>query len=198
MKRYLILMILTMMLISTKVEATEYSQYLPGGKNYLDEQNITFTSSSMFTNDAIMVKPDTFYTLTLPGTDLLTEDIFLHIEGSTTYLDDNITLLDECVVELQDVHCTFKTTVSENSLSIIIDSVDVLSYYTHYGFEYFQLEEGTSSTSYEAYIPPEIDNIEPIFTGSGAFIKSYRDQISLTEIIQQHIEVIDEIDGNLN
>ncbi|MBN2604220.1 MAG: Ig-like domain repeat protein [Bacilli bacterium] len=198
MKRYLVLIIFTMMICSMKVKATDLSIYLPGGKNYLDENNMIFSSGMMYSDDAFTVKADTDYTLSLPSTYFLDGIILVQIGGVETYINGDISSNSKCVVEQQDVHCTFKTAIDEDALSITVQNQDLISYHNFYGFVGFQLEEGVSSTSYEPYIAPFVDSIDPSFSGSGAYIGSYKDQLTLSEIIQEHIEVVDEIDGNLN
>lgn len=183
--------------MTTKVAATELSAFLPDGKNYLDEQNMSITSSGMSSKDPIRVKANTSYTLTLPGLFFISDDIFIRIEGETVYANDDINDLSNSVVEEQDVHVTFQTSASEEFLSLTIYSTDLIYFYNSYGFDIFQLEEGSNSTSYEEYVAPWVDTSNPTFYGSGAYIGSYQDQKPLEDIIEEHIEVIDEIDGNL-
>ncbi len=196
-KKTIVVMMIIFILSLREVNATEFSAYLPGGKNYLDVANMIFDGNTIMSDDSILVKPSTEYTLSFPGFDLIGENIYLEISGLSTYLIGDTTNIDTCITEPQQVICHFTTNSTEDLLYIEINSPDLESFYNYYGFVGFQLEEGPINTNYEEYIAPYIDTTTPEFSGVGAFITSYQNYESISSIINNHIVAYDDIDGDL-
>ncbi|MGS0971768.1 MAG: hypothetical protein ACVCEJ_00775 [Candidatus Izemoplasmataceae bacterium] len=200
MKRKGFLFLVMMLLaITIKTQAATYSNYLPGGKNYLNPENFRLSNQTIETKEAFKVLPSQTYTLTYPGDDMFF-DSHVTIGGGSgaTYADGIAMGLSQCDVDQYFVTCTFTTNSNETALYLRVTSTGAPQFYNYYGLGEMQLEEGSFSTSHEAYIAPEIDVSEPTFSESGAFILSYLDQTPIEVIIGNHITVHDEIDGDLS
>lgn len=199
MKRKIgVIAILVSMFSIVGVKGATYTGYLPGGINYIDENNLNVTNDVMSTISPFLVKPNTTYTISFPGTGMIGETLFLNLVGSITYYDGTINDEASCFVDQQGSWCTFDTTIDEDYLSFTISSLDISGYYNYYGLIGFQLEEGNSSTNYVKYISPIEDVVDPIFSGVGAYIKSYKTYESIDDIIDNHITVQDEVDGDIS
>lgn len=196
MKKGIVVLTIIYLLSLMNVEATIESGYLPGGKNYLDYNNFTVSSTYLQTNDPIRVKPNTIYTLTLPSSDVL-GNTRIYLYGSEEYLYDYVYNHDECY-EVDDKNvCTFNI-LDDEFIEIEIEG-DTIGLYDHYyQFEIYQLEEGSVSTEYEEYIAPIYDTSSPEFNATGAYITSYKDFSTLQEIISSHVYSIDDVDGDIS
>jgi hypothetical protein len=181
-----------------EVKATEFSSYLPGGKNYLDESNMVFGDNIWSSDDDFLVKGNTTYTLSMPGEARIGSEGYIQIIGEEYYLSGYLNDIEECTIEGELISCSFTTTASESLVSLTIAANDLSMYYGYYQFDEFQLEEGSVSTSHEEYINPLIDTTNPEFTGSGAYITSYQSSESISSIIADHIYAIDDIDGDIS
>lgn len=175
--------------------------YLPGGKNYLSEDNFLITNNHYECQDPFLVKPYTEYTLTLPRgyIDFDIDDIEL------TFFDDNnsVGFLDIDSNDLEHYNdgdndwffYNFQTPSNVNYLSIIFD--DLYEYFLHYGFSETQLEEGEIFTGYEPYIEGGImDTAAPYFQNAGTVISYYDSPITVSEI-QNSLTAYDAVDGNV-
>jgi len=179
------------------VSAEVFSNELPGGKNYINPENIIVQGEQMITIENIFVKSDQSYTLSFPNRDMLGEDIYVLIEGEETYIEE-YPIDTICSEEYNMISCTFTTTPTETSIAFEIQGELIELFYSYYDFENFQLEEGTIRTEYEEYISPYNDSLGPEFSGSGAFITSYNSALSIQEIVSSHIVAYDEIDGDVS
>lgn len=199
MKKKIFIILLFLVVFTLKdVNATEFSNYLPGGKNYIDGANMLINGDTIFTEDDIFVKSNTTYTLSIPGFDLIGEEVFIEVEGQIDYLNDNPIYIPSCILDGEIIICTFTTNSTESFISLSITSQQIPMYYDYYQTETFQLEEGSVGTSYEEYIYPLVDTTTPEFTGAGAYIKSYQSTETLESIIDNHIVAIDDIDGDVS
>ena len=78
MKKKVFLIMLVFMLSNLlEVQATENSAFLPGGKNYLEEANMIFGDNILNSDDNIIVKQSTDYTLSIPGPGLIGEEVYI-------------------------------------------------------------------------------------------------------------------------
>lgn len=198
MKRIAMIFCLTLIIFSSsRVKATEFSPYLPGGKNYIDYNNILAYDEHFELDESVKVKANTDYTFSFPGYSILDGTVSLYIASSEIYLSGDISVLDNCVTGEVFHSCTFHTSLNEERISIEIDNQDIARFYDAYGVENIQLEEGLVRTDYESYIEGEIVDEEPLIEGSGLFINSYDSPVLLSEIIDNHFTAYDEIDGDL-
>lgn len=192
------LLLLVMMLQFYKVEATTFSDYLPGGINYLDINNVIVENNSLVLEDLILVKSATDYTLSLPGFEMLGGNIEVYIFGENIYLNGNADSISNCIASPDEVICHFTTSETETHINIEIIASDMDRFYSFYGIENFQLQEGLTATPYEEYVIPLVDTTNPEFNGSGAFITSYQAELLIEDIVYNHIQVYDEVDGDLS
>ena len=197
-KKIFIIMLFLVVLALKEVSATEFSAYLPGGKNYIDEANMFIDGDSIFSEDDIFVKPSTIYTLSIPGFDLIGDNVFIRVEGQIAYLNDNPINMPSCTLDGEIIICTFTTNSTENFISLEISAPQISMYFDYYQTENFQLEEGSVGTNYEEYIYPLVDTTTPEFSGAGAYIKSYQSTEAIASIIDSHIVAIDDIDGDIS
>lgn len=199
MKKKLFIVVMILVVLTLKeVNATEFSAYLPGGKNYLDPLNMVKENNYFWTEDNMLVKPNTEYTLSFPGYDMLGNDITFEILGPSTSILGTPADLSECTITEEIISCTFTTGSTEEFLYFEIDSSQLSLFYSYYGLQEFQLEEGSVVTDFEEYIPPFSDTTTPEFSGVGAYITSYQSNESISSIIDNHILAIDDIDGDIS
>jgi hypothetical protein len=198
MKKFALILFAIVSLQVTNMGAISFTDMLPGGKNYLDPNNLILDSSSVETDVPFRIKGDTDYTLRFPGDmQIGLADVYIYGEEEY-YITGNILELTECEMGPSYNDCTFHTVPSETHLNIRIEARDIDLYHAHYGYDGFQLEEGLVATSYEPYEPPFEDTSDPEFTGSAMYVKSYDEVISLATIIDNYVYVYDEIDGDLS
>lgn len=192
-----ILMLMMMCIVSKELTASTFSNYLPGGKNYIEEANFEVTANSFSSIDDIYIKKNTTYTISFPG-DVLLEfpEIFISTDNNVVF-DDNVEDISSCSMDSEETICTFETDSNDSYLEIIYVAHGVDIYYSHYGMNDIQLEEGSVKTEYEEYVRPLVDVNSPEFNGVGAYVISYSDDTTINEIINSHIVVIDDIDGNI-
>lgn len=185
-------------IVSTNVSASSFSSFYPGGKNYLEIENFMVNGDTITSIDDIRVKSGTTYTLSIPGDGNIEEPYFFVRSNSTTYLNEYADNSTNCVYASVFTVCTFTTTATDEYISIELDGTSLGSMFTYYNGSEFQLEEGTLRTEYEEYIIPLIDSNNPEFSGSAAFIMTYYDNFNIEDIINDHIFVIDDIDGDIS
>jgi len=197
-KKILMIIIFAVLMTLREVNANEFAAYLPGGKNYLDNDNMIISDNFMHTDDDMLVKANTEYTISFPGFDLIGEGITIEISGQETYLLGSVDELDSCEMDPSLIVCTFTTSASEDYLYFEMYAPMLSLYYDYYELETFQLEEGLISTDYEEYIAPFIDTTIPEFLGAGAYITSYQSNEAIEVIISDHIIAVDDIDGDIS
>ncbi len=197
-KKIMILMIFALLMTLREVSANEFANYLPGGKNYLDPDNMIIANNLIHSEDDMLVKTNTDYTLSFPGFDFIGDDIVIEVSGEENYLLGAVENIDDCTMSPTLTVCHFTTSNVEDYLYFQISSSDLSYYYDYYGMEIFQLEEGNTSTSYEEYIAPYTDTTDPEFLGSGAYIKSYQSDETIATIISDHLIAMDDIDGDIS
>ena len=199
MKRIIMIMLAGLLFFYTSsVNGETFTNYYPGGKNYIDPQNVDIENTLFRLIDPIKVKPNTEYVFTVPNEELLGVIYNVSIEGVIVYLDNEPSGESSCQRETNTYVCSFTTDEFEDYIDIFVEAGDMLRYVQYYELENFQLEEGIAGTSYEEYIPPYIDAVSPSFSGQGGFITSYKEVTPIQEIIDAHIVAIDEIDGDIS
>lgn len=198
MKKMIIVILVVLSGLSIlQVNAEVFNEYLPGGKNYIDEENVSLANDVMRLSENILVKSNTTYTFTMPDEDIMGNILYLYIFGNYDYIDDSPSSVSECV-HIDDIYsCTFTTRSDELYLNFYLDTEYVSQYFEHYGVYGFQLEEGDTYTGYEEYIDPYIDSVSPVFNGQGGFITSYQSITTIDDIITGHIVAFDEVDGDI-
>ncbi len=172
--------------------------YLPGGDNYLSEDNFEISGDYFVSSEPFLVKPYTDYTLTF------TRDY--ETQGPVIYMEayENGTLTDEYEYtylsfeydETYEVfHIFFKTESNTNYLSL---RFPYAPFFTTFGMNGFMLEEGTTYDGYEAYIEGNLmDTTSPYFQSAGTVISYVDTPISVGEI-QSALKAYDAIDGDVS
>ncbi len=203
-KLYLLgVLLLSIVIIGTGMVYAYSPNYLPGGKNYLSEDNFDYeTVDEYSTIDEFLVKPDTSYVLSIP-------DDFYSIQFSNHVVEfyENNSFhsslifspgdFDVCDVDNSDYYCaTFSTPYEVNYMGVYFE--DGLHYFSISGFNGVQLEEGDTYTGYEAYIQGSIvDTESPYFTSANKVI-SYVDSPITINDIQSSLTAYDGIDGDVS
>ena len=142
--KLIVIILFTLMHFST-VLAESFPNHLPGGKNYIDPENITQSNDAISSIESIRVKPNQTYTLSFPEQTVLGGNIYVLIEGNTTYIDEHVA--NEVCTEIDNrVVCSFTTTIDETHIMLFISSELMSLYYQYYGLDLFQLEEGSLAT----------------------------------------------------
>lgn len=175
--------------------------YLPGGKNYLSEENFIEETTSYQTDSPFLVKPYTDYTLTIPRS--YADEQWNPIQINCY---DNESFVENITIGLNDMqyyhdgvnewfYYSFKTSSSSNYMEILFHNI--VDYFTFNGIDNFQLEEGTNFTGYETYIEGAlIDTSAPYFQSAGTIISYYDSPITVNEI-QSALVAYDAIDGDV-
>lgn len=196
-KRYIIFLMIISFFTVTGIEASSFSSHLPGGKNYLEANNFLRNQNTLSSIDDILVKSNTTYTLSFVGEGLLEFPQIRLTTNNNGLYDGFAEDYSSCSVGMDYTECTFTTDSNDQYISLEITVEGLPTYYNYYGMEDFQLEEGSARTTYEEYIVPFIDANSPEFSGTGAYITSYDNDYTITEIINNHIVVMDDVDGEI-
>lgn len=196
MKRLIGLLLVLSGMTFLSLDATTMSAYLPGGKNYLDSENFDVGPDTLTNIDPIRVRPNTTYVIHIPPRSVLGYPSIRITNGDTVLLDGMTRDLAACDENSSRTECVF-TTTSYEYVDIEIQAQGLTQFLDHFGFQDFQMEEGDIATAYEAYITPYLDVNAPEFQGSATFIKAYYETISIQDIIDAHILVLDDIDGDI-
>ena len=209
MKRYCLLMILLVGLLGgflTKVYA--YSpHFLPGGENYLSQDNFQTVGEYYVTINPFLVKPDCEYLLTIPRAYMENEDPETMVEF---YLNQDY---EDCL-EFTPGDYTFHETYNVAYLTFVTPSQCnylTLSFLEGSSFFLYEegpeedlkltgimLEEGSIFDGYETYVPGTIiDTDAPYFQSAGTIVSYVDDPISVQEI-QSALKAVDAIDGDVS
>jgi hypothetical protein len=203
-KRLFVINFIFLLLILNFVNVNAYSpHYLPGGKNYISEENLVQNGSVIESINPILIKPYTEYTLSVDRdyageeffsinvTYLNNDEYVLEYSGSAHNLGKEDTLIYDN--EFQVWHLTFTTPANVNYLEFFFDDNREIQD----GFYGIQLEEGIYPTAYEPYIEGTIiDTQSPYFIGAGTILSYFDQPITLSEI-QSSLTAYDDIDGDL-
>jgi hypothetical protein len=196
--KVILISFISLFIAVTMVDASSFSSFLPGGKNYLEYDNFIISQDMITSIDQIRVKSNTTYTLSLPGSGNI-ENTFFYVESdSNMYINGYAEEVSNCDYDTVYTTCTFTTTASDEYINIEIEGMFLSGMFSYYNGEGFQLEEGSIRTEYEDYIIPLMDSNDPEFNGNAAFIMAYHDNFNIEDIIGDHIVVIDDIDGDIS
>lgn len=204
MKKILtLLLVFTLVFIGTgiigenaplEVGATAQASDLPGGKNYIDPNNFSVSSSRINNDDSIRVKPNTTYTMTVPAWwDDQSFSIF--IEGA----DSGSTLLDDNTMDSTSGAQWYSSFTTDGDTNYITIEVN----YGYMGLEMpsawsnIQLEEGSSSTTWEAYVLPLTDDTPPLINGATAVYLINVDNPDSVADLKATLTATDDTDGDL-
>ncbi len=180
-------------------EVFAYSpHYLPGGDNYLSEDNFETSGDYYVSSDPFLVKPYTDYILTFTR-DYETQGpvIFMEAFQNGTLTDEyEYTYLSFEYDETYEVfHIYFKTESNTNYLSL---RFSYASFFATFGMGGFMLEEGTVYDGYEPYTEGNLlDTTSPYFQSAGTVISYVDTPISIVEI-QSALKAYDAIDGDVS
>lgn len=199
MKKILVIIIMVLsILVGNRVESTTFHQFFPEGKNYINPENLILENNVLSLVERIVIKSDTTYSITFPGFEHYENVTHIYVGGVYEYMNDDAESTGLCDVRHDSTTCTFTTDINEIELYISIEATDIGIYKNYAGNYHLQLEEGSVYTGFEEYIIPLVDSVSPEFSGAGGFITSYQEITLLSSIIDNHIIVIDEIDGDLS
>jgi hypothetical protein len=193
----IVLLFLVLFGTTQVLQATQYSSELPGGKNYLDPNNFWNQIGDLNNIDTIKVRADQDYVVSVPGEGELA-NMEIHISGSqSTYVNGRVTEQDNCVVGQSRTYCTFHTDALESGIDIRFYAYYMDVYHDNHEMDGFQLEEGTSPTTYAPYVIPD-DSTPPEIYGESAYYTSHTTFEALSTIINTHFTAYDEIDGDVS
>lgn len=193
----IIVIVFVILMTSTSVIATEYSNQLPLGKNYLDVENFWNREGELKSYDTIKVLPNTRYVISVPGESNL-PNMEIYVSGLVDYVDGDVTAQDNCTVGDSRTYCTFTTSVNETGLDIDFYAYYMDFYFDNSGIQGFQLETGSSPTSYASYISPGEDSNPPVISGQGAYFTDYDAPETIQSIVSNHFTAYDVIDGDIS
>ena len=115
-KKIMIVLAFLVVLTLKEVNANEFAAYLPGGKNYFDPDNMVVLDNYIYTEDVMLVKANTEYTLSFPGHDIIGEDIYFELSGQNNYLIGEVETIESCIYDPSLIVCTFTTSSNEDFL----------------------------------------------------------------------------------
>ena len=171
MKRKVLILFILFLLVSTKdLEASTYSNYLPAGKNYIEEANLIINNDTLSTIDDIYVKSNTTYTLSFIG-EALIEYPEIHLSsrnnGLVVYKDqiskfetDNFDYSMQQISNFLSGNCS-----KDNYIEILIKRIDVIPIIK-------KIVEGKARTidfNYFISMPIELHIIDTIWTSIASF-----------------------------
>lgn len=176
------------------------SDYLPGGINYLDENNFHRDGTYYYeTNNAFLIKPYTNYTLTIQETYAKLESgaVEIYFYDNSTCISSIYKATHEFLDYNQDYYYINFTTPSNcNYIEMIFE--DDGSYFTNHGMSGMQLEEGDSFTTYEPFVAgSQVDTTAPYFASVNTVISYYDSPITIEEI-KNSLTAFDAIDGDVS
>jgi len=203
-----------------EVGATTTSGQLPGGKNYIEFDNIIKNGGNTWIfEDPVKLKADTTYTLGM-NVDLFpsgeTATLLLETNGSATYYDDFIYeygCTNSSTVDSKTIcYITFNTngkTGDDLMLNFILDFGGSYDYHGAQIYDmiqndgglssehYIQLEEGSTPTSYEEYQAPVLDTINPIINGATGVYHINVDNPDTVADLKATLTATDNKDGDI-
>ncbi len=176
--------------------------YLPGGDNYLSEDNFHLSGGYYTTLEPFLIKPFTEYVIAIPRDYYDNETV-----GVILDYYDNLEHVDAVLLERGDflLHassevftCVFTTLSGANYLSVSIRTEYDYFVITTPPLAGFMLEEGAVYDGYEAYVQGTmLDTQAPFFQSSGTVMSYVDTPISITEI-RSALQAYDFIDGDLS
>ncbi|MBN2505013.1 MAG: hypothetical protein JXB20_06705, partial [Bacilli bacterium] len=172
--------------------------YLPGGQNYLSEDNFTNTGDYYATIDPFLVKPYTDYILSFPmDYDSPVAAIIIETYDNETMINEEEFTGSSFIYDSQYelYYILFRTDSNTNYMAIDF------SYNTIFdvsGLTGFMLEEGITYDGYEPYIEGSmLDTTAPYFQSAGTVISYVDTPISVLEI-KSALKAYDAIDGDVS
>jgi hypothetical protein len=204
MKKSILYLLLTSIIFLGFIKMTYASSnhYLPGGKNYIDNENLTYLVEEVSMNNInpILVKPETDYVISI-NRDNQTENLEVYVQCYHNDQADLMLMPLEAEMEVENevvFYYHFKTSENCNYISFELIGFDYQG--SDPGTDHdlkVQLEEGLEPTAYEPYIAGSIlDTTSPYFQSSGTIISYVDEPISLAEI-QDSLSAYDTIDGDV-
>jgi len=184
------------------VSADTYSpHYLPGGKNYLSTDNFSYLNGYLSSDEAFAIKAHTYYTLSFPRELYDPGEISWTI---TFYENENeidaITYgMGNMIAQSNEPYYGSFTFLSPANVNYIAISIsDNNNYLLTHNVAGLILEEGSSFTSYEAFVIGNLIDINgPYYNGSGVVIVNVDDPFTLAEITSG-LSAYDAIEGDLS
>lgn len=172
--------------------------YLPGGDNYLSEDNFEVSGDFYVSSEPFLVKPYTDYILTFTR-DYETSGPVISMEAyenETLVNEYDYTYLNfEYDATYEVFHIFFKTESNTNYLAI---QFPFAVFFVSFGMDGFMLEEGTTYNGYEAYIEGALlDTTSPYFQSAGTVISYVDTPITVSEI-QSALKAYDAVDGDVS
>ena len=165
---------LTLTIVGAKGTYAATYEDLPAGKNYIENVNVDAMGDYFFLTDDIKIKADTNYTLTLPFNNPAVSFDSLGREGAITIVGNASQILLTSIngsnySSLTTYNSTDGTvSLTFNSGSNVYLTTMLWEFSGDMGFTnstYYQLEEGTVSTSYEAFVDLNADVLPPVLSG---------------------------------
>lgn len=191
-KATLLLLICMGLIIGTHMPCVNaYSpHYLPGGKNYLSEDNFTYEDDHLITDAPFLVKPYTDYCLTVTREYVESDAVDIVINSY-----NNSDLLGSLTIDIvygftimpgtNYQYVTFKTSADTNYIDLTFD--DGRDYFLLASIAEFMLEEGTTSSAalgIEAYVEGDIiDANGPVFSGAGVVLSDVDNPIEIEDVL---------------
>ncbi len=163
-------------------------------KNLLDPDALLVGDYIMETSENIEVEGNTYYTITIPNEYFLGRDIEMYIYGVDSYVSGYVEYLSNCTVSSSSVSCTFLTDENESDIYIEIAAEYLGYYFADQGMYGFQLEEGQTATSYQAYFPYDEHTITYAHNDAGIRTSKTIDGVTTTYTLSGDM-VIHETDG---
>lgn len=197
----IVVFIICLFLCSNEVKA--YSpHYLPGGDNYLSEDNFHLEGEYFLSIESFLVKPFTEYILSISRSYYENENVEVIIElYNNLELNDTINLSFDDFSSLSDYNAFYHVFSTDSDTNYM-----AIKFHTDRGYfssgspklQDFMLEEGSSYDGYEEYLEGSlIDITAPYFQNAGTVISYVDTPISINEI-KSALNAYDAIDGDVS
>lgn len=204
MKKWFIVLflIVTILPFQATIMADTYSpHYLPGGKNYLSNDNFVYQTEVLSSISPFAVKPHTYYTISFPRDFYDPGEIhwqFTFYENDydfETFSYDNTNLF---IHSSEPYYGSFTFQMPANANYLALSIADNNDYLKDHLLGTIILEEGENFTSYEEFVIGNLIDINgPYFQGNGTIIVNVDSPYTLTEITSG-ISAYDAIEGDVS
>ena len=171
--------------------------FAASGKNLLNPAHFALSGNTLMSEQTIPVDPGETYMLSFPYFYMLDEmHVLVTGESGTTYVDEALLEDVDCETEEYWTICPITTDASETGLMFTFSGGFIGNFYNSYQMYDFQLELGATRTAYEPYESSD-DATLPIIQGEELIEINYAKNQSLATIIDESVNVIDNIDGDI-
>ncbi|MDP2426092.1 MAG: hypothetical protein U1C51_04845 [Candidatus Izemoplasmatales bacterium] len=204
MKKTMLALLLCLIILSggqNNVHA-QMNGLLPGGKNYINSSLFVFDGNGMMTSSYTMIKPHIPYTVSIPTSYYQANgEVHISVYDDGTYIDDYSLINADFFISSDPNYyfatLTFPTVVNYVSFYLTNPS----AYFTTHSTEWFQMEEGTTFTGFEPFIPGHIIDTQSTNFGPYSLLRSNVDSpltiLDIMEAFLAHDAIVGDVSSRI-